>query len=103
MGLFILPGRLARECEMIRDLLTGKTTLDFEAIAKDDHPLHKHLGMITQLVVDNGTNMSEDKAAGAITDYINNACEQILDTTAVFKNDEQGQDAFDRFIASVLG
>ena len=59
--------------------------------------------MITQLVVDNGTNMSEGKAAGAITDYINNACEQILDTTAVFKNDEQGQDAFDRFIASVLG
>lgn len=103
MGLFILPGRLAKECEMIRDLLMGKSELDFKAIAEENHPLHKHLGMITQLVVDNGTNMSERKASGVITDYINNACEQILDTTAVFKNDEKGQKAFDRFIASVLG
>jgi len=102
MGLFILPGRLAGEAEQIRDILTGKTPLDFKAIAEDTHPLHKHLGMITQLVVDNGTACSEEKAENAVTDYINNACEQILDTTAVFKNDEQGQAAFDKFIHSVI-
>lgn len=101
MGVFILPGRLAKEMSDMRDILTGKTPLDFEAIAKDEHPLHKHLGMITQLVVDYGTGISEKKAGEAITDYINNACEKILDTTAVFKNTEKGHAAFDRFIRTV--
>ncbi len=98
MGLFILPGRLEREMNAIKDILTGVTPLSFEEIANDTHPLHKHLGMITQLVVDNGTSMKDEDAAQVITDYINNACERILDTTAVFKNDEKGQEAFEKFV-----
>lgn len=102
MGLFILPGRLAGEMAQIRDILTGKTPLDFKALSDEQHPLRKHLGMITQLVVDNGTACSDEVAENAVTDYINNVCEQILDTTAVFKNDQEGQDAFDEFIHSVI-
>ena len=102
MGLFILPGRLAGEMTQIRNILTGKTPLDFKALSDEQHPLHKHLGMITQLVVDNGTACSDEVAENAVTDYINNVCEQILDTTAVFKNDQKGQDAFDEFIHSVI-
>ncbi len=98
MGVFILPGRLSTEIAGIKDILTGKTPLDFKSISEDTHPLHKHLGMITQLVVDNGTTCTEDKAKSAITDYINTACERILDTTAVFKNNESGQVSFERFI-----
>lgn len=101
-GLFILPGRLQRECEQIKDLLTGKTPLDFKSIAEDGHPLNKHLGMIAQLVADGGTEMSDEKAGDAITAYINTACEKILDTTAVFKNTEDGQARFDKFIRSVI-
>ncbi|MDE6301961.1 MAG: galactose-1-phosphate uridylyltransferase [Clostridia bacterium] len=103
MGLFILPGRLEAEANAIRDILTGKTPLDFKSLSEDTHPLHKHLGMIAQLAADNGTSCTEKKASDAITDYINLACERILDTTAVFKNDEQGQAAFDKFINSVIG
>ena len=102
MGLFILPGRLAGEMTQIRNILTGKTPLDFKALSDEQHPLHKHLGMITQLVVDNGTACSDEVAENAVTDYINDVCEQILDTTAVFKNDQKGQDAFDEFIHSVI-
>lgn len=102
MGLFILPGRLSRESVGMRDILTGKSPLDFQALAEPTHPLHKHLGMITQLVVDNGTACSAEEANNAITNYINKACEQILDTTAVFKNNENGQNAFDKFIHSVI-
>lgn len=102
MGLFILPGRLAGEMTQIRNILTGKTPLDFKALSDEQHPLHKHLGMITQLVVDNGTACSDEVAENAVTGYINNVCEQILDTTAVFKNDQKGQDAFDEFIHSVI-
>lgn len=101
-GVFILPGRLQKECEGIKDILTGDAPLDFKALAEETHPLHKHLGMIAQLVADNGNNMKEEKAAEVITDYINNACEKILDTTAVFKNDEEGQAAFEKFIKSVI-
>ncbi len=103
MGLFILPGRLESEANSIRDILTGKTPLDFKSLSEDSHPLHKHLGMIAQLASDYNTNCSEKKASDAITEYINRACERILDTTAVFKNDSQGQAAFDRFITSVIG
>ncbi len=98
MGLFILPGRLEQESKQIRDILTSKKAPDFEALAKEDHPLHKHLGMITQLVVDNGTSCTDEQAENAVTNYINTACERILDTTGVFKNDEKGQNAFDNFI-----
>lgn len=103
MGLFILPGRLANEMRLIRDILTGATPLDFEALSKDTHPLHKHFGMITQLVVDYNTNCTDKQANEAITAYINRACEQILDTTAVFKNTEQGQAAFSKFVHKVIG
>lgn len=102
-GVFILPGRLQKECEEIKDILTGKTPLDFKALADEAHPLHKHLGMIAQLVADHGNAMKDDAAADAITDYINVTCEKILDTTAVFKNDENGQAAFEKFILSVIG
>lgn len=101
-GLFILPGRLQRECNEIKDILTGKTPLDFKALADETHPLNKHLGMIAQLVADGGTSMTDEKAGAAITNYINNACEKILDTTAVFKNTADGQDRFDKFIRSVV-
>src|SRR5699024_916927 len=100
--LFILPGRLQRECEQFKDLLTGMTSLNFKAIASDGQHLNKHLGMIAQLVADGGTEMSETKAERAITDYINTACEKILDTTAVFKNTEDGQARFDKFIRTVV-
>ncbi|MEG2688536.1 MAG: galactose-1-phosphate uridylyltransferase, partial [Clostridia bacterium] len=101
MGLFILPGRLAKEATDMRDILTGKATLDFKALADSQNPLHKHLGMIAQLVADNGVNMTEDSASEAVTNYINVVCEKILDTTAVFKNTADGQDAFDKFISTV--
>ncbi len=101
MGLFILPGRLQSEAEQIKDLLTGAVKLDFEKLSDAAHPLNKHFGMIAQLVSDYGTGISEQTAGDAVTDYINRACEKILDTTAVFKHTPQGEESFDKFIRSV--
>lgn len=98
MGLFILPGRLANEALIIRDYLNGKNTLNFKELANPENPISKHLGMIAQLANDYGTNLSDEETEKHITDYINNACVKILDTTAVFKNDEAGQTAFDKFM-----
>lgn len=98
MGLFILPGRLASEAAQIKDILTGKTKLDFKSLADEKNPLNKHLGMIAQLTNDLGTNLGEKEAEEAVTNAINSACEKILETTAVFKNDEKGVAAFAKFM-----
>lgn len=98
MGLFILPGRLAAEAHLIRDILTGKSPLDFKALSDESNPLCKHMGMIAQLANDFGTGLSDSEAEERVTDYINKACERILDCTAVFKHDEEGERAFGRFM-----
>lgn len=98
LGLFILPGRLSTEAVAVRDYLTGKTPLDFKALSDAKNPMSKHIGMIAQLANDYGTNLNEADAEEYVTEYINKACEKILDCTAVFKNDEQGAAAFDRFM-----
>ncbi len=102
-GRFILPGRLLSEMNMIKDLLTSENPIPFKELANENHPLHKHLGMIAQLSIDVGVNIHETKATKAIDGYVNSTCEKILNTTAVFKNDVIGQDHFAMFIESVVG
>ena len=103
MGLFILPGRLDKEFAGIADILTGKTPFDPQDLVKPENPLSKHLGMIAQLVNDYGTENTTVKANSVIRKYVNAACEEILECTAVFKNTEVGQTAFDKFLKEGLG
>ena len=102
MGLFILPGRLQKEFAGIEDILTGKVPFDAKELTNPENPLSKHFGMIAQLVNDNGTSCNSVKAKGVITKYVNAACEEILECTAVFKNTEVGQAAFDKFLKEGL-
>jgi len=101
MGLFILPGRLYRESSEIKDYLTGAKKLDFKELTDEKNPLNKHLPMIAQLTNDFGTSMNEQDAGDAIMNFINKSCERILNCTAMFKNNEQGQKAFDDLIISM--
>lgn len=101
MGRFILPGRLVNEANEIKEYLTGKKKIDFKELSKPENPLSKHIGMIAQLVNDNGTHLTDEVAGDVVTDYINRACVRILECTAVFKNDEQGQNAFIKFANSM--
>lgn len=98
MGLFILPGRLDAQSVEIKQYLTGEKTLDFKALSDPENPMSVHLGMIAQLANDFGTKLSSERASEVISDYINDACEKILECTAVFKNTQCGQEAFDRFM-----
>ncbi|MGN0771381.1 MAG: galactose-1-phosphate uridylyltransferase [Christensenellales bacterium] len=102
MGLFILPGRLKKELEGVKEYLTGKTQLDLKELSDPQNPLCKHAGMIVQLVNDNGVKNTAKKADAIVNDYVNKACEQILECTGVFKNDEAGQTAFDKFMTQGL-
>lgn len=103
MGLFILPGRLKSELELIKNYLTGKTALVASDFADNNNPLSKHKNMITSLVNEFGVANSQASADTIVTDYINNACERILECTAVFKNTASGEQSFEKFMTQGLG
>ena len=94
MGLFILPGRLDKECGAIKKILCGEK-VDY---LNPDDMLYKHKNMIEELVSKNGTNMTESDADKVIKDYIGEVCENILLNTAVFKDTDEGKQAFLRFM-----
>lgn len=102
MGLFILPGRLKNEFELIKKYLTGATEFDIKELVNPENPLAKHFGMIAQLVNDNGTKNTPAKAESIVKAYVNKACEAILECTAVFKNTPEGQNAFYKFMTDGL-
>ena len=78
---------------MIKDYLLGKTDVDLDKLTPDDK-LYKHIGMIKELEKTCAGEKNEEKVGDAITNYINKACAEILFTTGVFKNTEQGEKAF---------
>lgn len=102
MGLFILPGRLKSELETIKTYLTGEKVLNLKEINSASNAMYKHAQMIIQLVNDFGTENTVEQADKIVTDYVNDACDKILNCTAVFKNTDKGQNAFDKFMTKGL-
>jgi len=100
MGLFILPGRLKREINAMIKLLQGDK-IDF-AVVNEDPDLSKHFGLIAQLSAKYGTKMTFENARDRIIDAVSEVCLKILDCTAVFKRDENGRPAFNKFMHRVL-
>ena len=98
MGLFILPPRLKREFALIEDiLLTNKYD---EEINNEIHPLYKHRIMVKELLDIKKYN-NRDEASEQIKEYTSIVCKNILDNTAVFKQDEVGQKGFKVFLSSL--
>ena len=58
--------------------------------------------MILELIEAHGRKNTKEDAKKFIIDKINHICEEILEYTAVFKNTEKGQNAFDRFMTEGL-
>ena len=99
MGLFILPGRLKKQLNMIAEILCGKEKYDYEALSDKENYLFAHRDMIKGLV-EQGLSDTMDGAQDRVTDYVNQVCKNILYNTAVFKNDENGQRAFIKFCST---
>ena len=100
MGMFILPARLKRQLGEIAQIMCGKTPYDKDAIADPAHSLYVHRDMIAKLMA-RGTVRDEKTANRLITDYVNDVCVHILENTAVFKADNDGKVAFNRFLQSL--
>lgn len=97
MGLFILPGRLKKQLNMIAEILCKKTPYDESAIADSGNYLYAHKDMIKKLVSE-GLAESMEKAEERVTGYVNEVCKNILFNTAVFKDDAIGRRGFINFL-----
>ena len=99
MGLFILPARLKRQMGTIENILSGKENAEDVLTKQEDMLVHKD--MIKALVDKCGTSCSLEEAKQAVVSYIGDVCEHILENTAVFKENEQGELAFKKFMKKV--
>ena len=97
MGLFILPGRLKKQLNMIAEILCGKAEYNANELNDKENYLYAHRDMISELV---SGKKADDMAAveKIVTDKVNEVCKNILFNTAVFKNDQNGNAGFMRFL-----
>lgn len=96
MGLAILPGRLKTEVELIKDILCGKSGMT--DIYDPEHLLYKHKEWIEDMASRYGIAMDENRADSILKYEIGKKFETCLEHTGVFKQTEEGLEAFSRFM-----
>lgn len=99
MGLAVLPGRLSTETAGIKEILRGNRKVS--DIDSESHPLYKHIPWIEELLKSYGKSLAEEQADKAIKDEIGKKFTVCLEHTGVFKQNPEGQNAFDRFLKSI--
>ncbi|MBQ3116427.1 MAG: UDP-glucose--hexose-1-phosphate uridylyltransferase [Clostridia bacterium] len=100
MGLFILPGRLKKQLNMIAQILCKEVEYNKEEIATPENYLYAHRDMIKALV-EEGYKADLQSANERVTLWVNEVCKNILYNTAVFKDTECGKAGFDRFMNKI--
>lgn len=94
MGLAVLPARLKGEMETLADaIVTGKDIRADETIEKHADWVEEFLPKYDNVTVENVTEILH-KEIGLVFS-------KVLEHAGVYKRDEEGQKAFDRFIASL--
>lgn len=86
MGVFILPGRLKHELDLVKDILTGND------ITVNNHPeLEKHMHWVKKMQNENALPLTDSAADDLIKDEIGKICMEVLECAAVFKDTEDGR------------
>ena len=97
MGLFILPGRLKKQLNMIAEILCSAEEYDEKAIFDSENYLYAHRYMIKEML-NEGLSKDFESSKKRVIDKVNIICKNILLNTAVFKSDENGEKGFVRFL-----
>ena len=97
MGLFILPARLKRQLGVIRSYLTGEEMYMQSKVSEDMKPF---IPMIEKLFKKCDTACNKT-AENTIRKELESTCQSILENTAVFKNNDDGEKALTEFLAQV--
>jgi len=96
MGLFILPARLVRQTEQIKDCLARKLNPK-EIVETYPDMTGNFLEMIKKL----SKGYKKETINDEIRHYIDDVCKNILINTSVFKDDIKGRVGLDRFIGGI--
>lgn len=99
-GLFILPARLKRQMEGISCLLCNDA-IDIDEFIKENPDYQIHKSYINELVQKYGRHNDKQSAEKYLICSINEVCKNILENTAVFKNDEDGMFHLNKFIKTL--
>ncbi len=94
MGLAVLPARLKQEMETLADAIVNNKDI------RADESIEKHADWVEEFLPKYDVVTSED-VMGILQDEIAQVFSKVLEHAGVYKRDEEGQKAFDRFIASL--
>ena len=94
MGLAVLPARLKQEMETLADAIVNNKDI------RADESIEKHADWVEEFLPRYDVVTSED-VMGILQDEIAQVVSKVLEHAGVYKRDEEGQKAFDRFIASL--
>ena len=97
MGLAVLPARLKGEINKIRKIMINNKKEYIYELVKADEEISKHAEWVKTIVAKH--RIFDAKSAGVILkDEIGYAFAKVLEDAGVFKRDQEGRMAFERFI-----
>ncbi|ERI94395.1 UTP--hexose-1-phosphate uridylyltransferase [Clostridiales bacterium oral taxon 876 str. F0540] len=101
MGLAVLPGRLNSELKEIEAVLQGDKERLKAAEENSGDSINKHTAWIRELIEKYGTNYNEQNAAEIVKEEVGHKFLQVLMDAGVYKRNEEGQEAFIRFMEKI--
>ncbi len=94
MGLAVLPSRLKREMELLADCLTEKKPLE------EHEELQKHIDWVRGFVP-KYNEINKNNVMDILKEEIGQVFVKVLEDAGVYKCNEEGRKAFERFIAAL--
>ncbi|MGI6538530.1 MAG: UDP-glucose--hexose-1-phosphate uridylyltransferase [Caldicoprobacterales bacterium] len=101
MGLFILPGRLKKEIDSIKELMGSKTENELNELRNPDHMLHHHYFWVEEMIRKYGTGLSMQEIDDLVKKEITEKCLRILSDAGVYKATPAGRGGLNKFLASL--
>ena len=96
MGLAILPARLKKELSDLADAVTEGADI------RTDEVLSKHADWVDEKILPRiSEGASSEDVLAVIKEEVGVAFSEILECAGVYKQDEKGLEAFERFISSL--
>ena len=93
MGLAVLPARLKREMEELEEYILDKKDI------RSNEVLKKHADWVDEWI--NNYNFEKENIHSIVQAEISKVFVKVLECAGVYKRDEEGQEAFDRFIKTL--
>ena len=94
MGLAVLPARLKQEMETLADAIVAKKDI------RADESIEKHADWVAEFLPKYESVTSEN-VMDILQDEVAQVFSKVLEHAGVYKRDQEGQNAFGRFVQSL--